>query len=213
VNSFLADIGLIASQNLFLAYFVIYIATIFLGNISAFAGFWFIFQGYLGPWGVPLLIITIFLADMSGDLLWYSLGRSLHDTRLGRWIKNHLPGYKKAEARIEKNGKHLIFLSKFVYASAFPVIFSIGWTQMEFKKFFKNSILSILIWLPILLGLAYGVVSGLWPLHDILVVKNFEWFFLIGLVVFIVLDYLLARIIGKLFRRHDRGEPSSDELI
>jgi len=81
VSTLVADIGLLASQNLFLAYFIIYIATIFLGNISAFASFWIVFQGYFGMWGVPFLILTIFLADVTGDLLWYALGRATRDTR------------------------------------------------------------------------------------------------------------------------------------
>lgn len=213
MTGLLTNIGVLSSHDLFLAYFIIYIATIFLGNISAFAGFWFIFQGYLGAWGVPLLVITIFLADMSGDLLWYTLGRTLRGTRFGGWVKNHLPGYHKAEAKVEKHGKRLIFLSKFLYASAFPVIFSVGWTQMEFKKFFKNSVFSILVWLPILLGLAYGVISGLWPLHDVFLVKNFEWAFLVGLIVFIILDYFLARIIGKLFTKRGRDEEGIEEFI
>ena len=192
-----ASAGLIASHNPFLAYLTIYVATIFLGNISAFAGFWLIFQGYLGSWGVPLLILVIFLADLSGDLLWYTLGRTLRKTRLGGWIKNHTPGYQKAEFVVEKNGRHLLFFSKFIYAAAFPVIFSLGWTKMEFKKFFKNSVLSILIWLPILLGLAYGIVSGLWPLRTVSLLKDFELVFLLGLALFLVCNYLLARALGK----------------
>ena len=213
MNSLLADIGLLASQNLFLAYFIIYIATIFLGNISAFAGFWFIFQGYLGAWGVPLLILTIFCADISGDVLWYSLGRALHNTPFGNWIKRRLPGYEKLESRVTRHGARLIFLAKFVYASSFPVIFSVGWTQMEFKKFFRYSLLSIAVWLPILLGLAYGVISGLWPLRTITVFKDFEWFFLVGLVLFIILDYFLARAVGKLLSWRNRRKNKEEDLF
>ncbi len=197
-----------ASQNITLAYFIIYLGTIFIGNISAFVSFWVVIKGSFGPWGVPLLILIIFLADASGDLAWYSLGRFTHDTRFGNWIKSHVPGYKKAEETMAKNGGILIFFAKFVYASSFPVIFSLGWTQMPFKKFLRNSILSILIWLPVLVGLSFGLVAGLSPLSTITAFKNFELVFLGGLILFIVLDYLLAKVIGRLFERRRTHMPS-----
>lgn len=192
-----------ASQNVPLAYFIIYLGTIFVGNVTAFVSFWVVMKGGFGAWGVPLLIVAIFLADLSGDLLWYTLGRTLHDTRFGNWIKRRIPNYERVEAMLNKNGSALIIFAKFVYASSFPVIFSIGWTRMGFKRFIKSSVLSILIWLPILIGLAFGLVSGLSPLSAISTFKDFEWIFLIGLILFIFLDYLLARVIGRLFeQRH-----------
>ena len=96
MSSIIANVGLLASQNLLLAYFIIYVATIFLGNISAFVSFWVIAEGYFGAWGVPALILTIFLADLSGDLLWYSLGRGTRNTRFGNWIRRRLPPLARA---------------------------------------------------------------------------------------------------------------------
>ena len=204
VSTLAAEIGLLASQNLFLAYFIIYIATIFLGNISAFASFWIVFQGYFGMWGVPLLILTIFLADMTGDLLWYTLGRATRDTKFGRWIKRRLPSWhEKIEGAFARNGKRWIILSKFFYASAFPVIFSAGWSRMGFKKFFRNSVLSVVIWLPILLGLAYGLTSGLAPLRAVAIFRNFELAFFIGLVLFLLADYFLAKFVARMFRKEE----------
>ncbi len=197
----LADIGLLASQNRFLAYFIIYIATIFLGNISAFASFWIVFQGFFGPWGVPFLILTIFAADLSGDLLWYSLGNTLRDTRLGNFLKNHLPHHEKLERRIHKNGSRWVRFSKFIYASSFPIIFLVGWMRVDFKKFFKASLISIITWLPILTGLAYGLISGLSPLNAISTFKKFEVAFFIGLVLFFVLDYFIVLLIKKIFSK------------
>ena len=199
----ISNLGLLAGQNLFLAYFIIYIATIFLGNISAFASFWIVFHGYLGAWGVPFLIITIFLANTTGDLLWYSLGRASRETRAGNWIKDHLPWHGRVEQALHRNGRGWMFLSKFAYASSFPVIFSIGWTGMEFKKFFRNSILSILTWLPVLLGLSYGLVSGLSPLRAVSIFRNFEVVFFVGLALFIFLDYFLAKIVARVFEKKE----------
>ena len=206
-----ANVALLASQNPFLAYFIIYLATIFLGNISAFVSFWIIAQTGLGILGFPVLVGVIFAADFSGDLIWYTLGRKLRNTKFGDWVKRHLPGHRKAEQVLKYHGRYWIYFSKFVFGSAPPVIFSIGWTGMRFRAFVKNSIYSILIWLPILIGLAYGLVSGLSPLSAVDDFKKFEWNFLIGIVLFLVLNYVVARGIAKLLRRLARnGEQEVD---
>lgn len=206
VSSFVVNIGLLAGQNLFLAYFIIYLATIFLGNISAFTSFWIVSQGYLGAWGIPLLALTLFLSDLTGDILWYSLGHTTRGTRFGEWLKRRLPWHAKIEQTLTRNGRGLILLSKFVYASAFPVIFSVGWTKMPFKKFFRSSVLSILLWLPILLGLAYGLTSGLSPLRAISVFRKFEFAFFIGLGLFLFSDYFLAKMFSRLFEKKNGAE-------
>ena len=204
----------LVGQNPIAAYFIIYIATIFLGNISAFVSFWVIFEIHFGLIGLLCLVCTIFLADMTGDLLWYSLGRALRDTRFGFWMETHLPGHAKIEATLQQKGRQWIFLSKFVFGFAPPVVFSIGWSGMEFKTFYKNSVLSITLWLPVLTALAYGIVSGLAPLAA----TNFrrvEWVFLGGFVLFIILDYVIATGVGTLMRRifgaNDQEEDLTDE--
>jgi membrane protein DedA with SNARE-associated domain len=199
--SFISVTAGLASHNPFLAYAIIYVSTIFLGNISAFVSFWIIAQTNFGFWGFPLLIVTIFCSDFTGDLLWYSLGRKLRGTRFGLWIKNHLPGHARIESMLDRNGKQWLFLSKFIFGSAPPVIFLIGWTGMEFKIFLKNSIYSILLWLPILIGLAYGLISGLSPLNAVADFKEFEWTFVVGLLLFIILDYFAAMGFGALIRK------------
>ena len=201
MGNIIASIGLLGSHNLFLAYFIIYIAIIFLGNISAFASFWIVFQGYFGPWGVPFLLIAIYAGNVSGDLLWYTMGRTLQETKFGNWIRKHTPGYEKAAAAVERNGRGLMMVSKFIVASAFPVMFSVGWTKMPFKKFVRTSLLSALLWLPVLIGLSYAVVSGLSPLHAVAIIRDFEWLFFVGLGLFIILDYLLAWVVNKLLNR------------
>ncbi len=203
----------VVGHNPLEAYFIIYVVTIFLGNISAFVSFWIIFEIHFGLIGFLCLVLTIFLSDMTGDLLWYSLGRTLRDTRFGLWMETHVPGHAKIEAMLQQRGQRWLFLSKFVLGFAPPVVFSIGWSGMEFKTFYKNSVLSIILWLPVLTALAYGIVSGLAPLAA----TNFrkvEWVFLGGFVLFIVLDYVIATGVGKLARRllgvNGKGEDLTD---
>jgi membrane protein DedA with SNARE-associated domain len=201
MSDWVHTLGLLAGQNRFLAYFIIYLATIFLGNISAFASFWLVFRGVFGPWGVPFLIITIYASEISGDLLWYALGMTLRDTRLGNFVKNHLPGHKKIEEKMHKSRTRLIFFSKFLYASSFPVIFMVGWSRIKFKKFIRTSAFALAIWVPILTGMAFGLFSGLLPLRAIAIFKQFEIAFFIGLALFVVADYFVAKLMRVIFGR------------
>lgn len=197
----MSGLGFLVGQSLPLAYFIIYAATIFLGNIAAFISFWVVSRGYSGSWGIPLLALAIFCAEATGDLLWYSLGRGLRNTRFGNWIKNHLPGHQKIESILQRNGKKLLFFSKFAYGASFPIIFLVGWTRMEFARFFRNSILSILAWLPIFFGLAYVLISGLAPLQAVATFKDVEFAFFVALALFLFLHYLIAKAIAILIER------------
>lgn len=197
---FLADLGALASQNQPLAYFIIYVGTIFFGNIAAFVSFWLVLGGAFGLWGAPLLLMTIFAAILSGDLLWYGLGRGLHGTRFGNFIRNRFaPQHEKIEAALMKNGRSWIFVSKFFYASAMPVIFTVGWVGISLKKFFRTSVFSTTIWLPIVTGLSWGLFASLTPLEAVTIIKEFGVGFVAGIVLFLLIYYHIGKFLKKLF--------------
>ncbi len=205
MTSFITALGILASQNHFLAYFIFYIGIIFLGSIAEFTGFWLVFRGFFGPWAPIIFPVVIILSSVTGDLLWYSFGRSLKETRFGNFVKNRLPNYSKIEGGVQKNGAHWIFFSRFVYASAFPVLFSVGWAGMHFKKFFKLSFISNLLWAPILTGVAYSLTLSLTPLESLAVFKEFEIVLLIGIVSFLILNYFAMKLIRLILKRIESG--------
>jgi membrane protein DedA with SNARE-associated domain len=195
------DLSILASQNHFLAYFILYLAGIFVGNITAFTGFWLVLGGYLGIWGAPLLLVVLFLSDVTGDVTWYSLGRALRETRFGTFIKTHLPRHQKIEDHLTKNSRRWIFLSKFIYASAFPILFVLGWCTNDFKKFLRTNILATLFWLPVLSVIAVTLVSALNYFQVVAVFKRLEFVFLLGLIIFVAIQYAIVRIVAKIFGR------------
>jgi membrane protein DedA with SNARE-associated domain len=183
------------------AYFIIYLATTIFGNVSAFVSFWIIFAAGFGPLGFLFLFLTVFLADTSADILWYSLGQSLRDTRFGLWVEKHLPGHAKAEALFQSKSRKWLVLSKFILGFAPPVSFSIGWSSgMNFKTFYKSSLAASVLWLPVLFALSYGIVSGLTPFaaSDF---RRIEWVVLGGFVLFVIVNYAIAKGI-KIMVRH-----------
>src|SRR6185295_7037383 len=115
-------------------------ATIILGNISAFLNFWIAFAAHFESSHVMLLAGVIAAALLTGDCMWYSVGRFLGSTRIGPWIKRRLSkGHAKVEEAIQKKGKRLLYLSKFAYGSGSFIVFSLGWMKMDFRTFLRNS--------------------------------------------------------------------------
>lgn len=193
-----SQVALLAGHNLFLACLIIYVATIFLGNIGAFVSLWIAFEGALGAWGVLLVLLIAFCANVTGDILWYSLGRRLRTTRFGNWLKSRIKNHEKIEAHVSEKGPRWMLFAKFAYGSNFPILFLLGWTRLSFPRFFRRSLLAIAIWLPIILGVSYGLYSGLAPLASaIATLKDFELLFLAGLILFIIAQLVLTKILRK----------------
>jgi membrane protein DedA with SNARE-associated domain len=202
MDALASQVAALAGHNLLLAYLVVYLATIFLGNIGAFLALWAAFEGGLGAWGVPGVLTAAFAANVTGDMLWYSMGRWLRTTRFGGWIKRRAPQHEKIEAHVAERGPRWMLFAKFAYGSNFPIIFAIGWTQLPFGRFFRRSLLAIAIWLPVILGVSYGLYSSLSPLAAVIEIKHFELLFLAGLILFIILQFALVRFFEKVFGKN-----------
>lgn len=208
MQTLILNIGFLARHDLVLVFAVIYVLTALLGNISAFLNFWVAFAADYERWRVLALFAVIFAGEVTGDCMWYGIGRGLSDTRFGAWIKRHLPGHDRAEDAFQKKGKKYLYLCKFAYGSAGFVLFSLGWTKMEFRTFFKNSLVSIVLALPIVFFMAYGLFSGLAPLAAVSTFKHIELLLLIGVAAFLMLEWLLSKAVKALL--NGNGEAGSN---
>ena len=203
-----SQVAALAGQNIFLAYLIVYLAAIFIGNIGVFVALWVAFQGGFGAWGVPFTLLAAACGNLTGDTLWYTMGRTLRMTRAGNWLRTRSGLYRrhgeKIEARVTERGRRWMLFGKFAYGTNFPIIFAIGWSRLPYRAFLRRSLLAVTLWLPVILGVSYGLYSGLAPLGAaIATVKEFEVAFLVGLAGFIVLQYFLAKIVAKFFNRED----------
>ena len=191
---------------LLFAYIAVYFATIFLGNIGVFSSFWVAFRGGLGEWSVPAAIIIICLAIISADSFWYWLGWKLRGTAFGNWIKRRLPRSDVFESHIEQRGSRWMLFSKFISGANVPLLFSIGWTHgVPYRKFLKNVLLSLSIWLPIMLGLSYAVYTSVIPFVAVQDASRSIEFFVVGIVVFFLLQSLLVVAFKKVFRKNGKS--------
>ncbi len=194
-----AELQLLFSQNPLLGYFFLYVGTIALGNIAAFAGLWLAFAGHLGHWGVLWATLTIFMADISGDVLWYTLGRFISTTRLATFLKSRLPVIQKVQDKLQANGSKVIFMSKFACGLSMPILFSVGWSHYDFHKFVRVAATAITIWIPVLLVLTYGLFSGIHLAQGESAYQQIEVLFAVGLGTFLLINYGLGWAVKKLF--------------
>jgi membrane protein DedA with SNARE-associated domain len=202
--------GFFARHNALFIFAAVYAVTVFGGNISAFINFWLAFALNFEGWRVMALFGIIAAAEWTGDCMWFGLGRKLRNTRFGEWIKRRMPGHKRAEGSLQRNSRRFLYLSKFAYGSAAFVAFSLGWTGMHFKTFAKNAAVAILIALPIVFLMAYGLFAGLSPLAALGQFRHVELLFLFGIIAFFVLEYLLSKAARMIFpeRMNGNGEES-----
>jgi membrane protein DedA with SNARE-associated domain len=192
-SSVVAAASFFARHNAVLVFGTVYVVTIFAGNISAFINFWLSFALNLAGWQVMAVFGVVAAGQLTGDCMWFGLGRVLRNTKFGAWIKRRMPGHDKAEDTLQRKGRRILYLSKFAYGSAAFVAFSLGWTGMHFKIFARNAAIAIVIALPVVFIMAYGLFVGLSPLSAVRLFKHIELLLLFGIAAFFALEYLLSK--------------------
>jgi membrane protein DedA with SNARE-associated domain len=197
--SFLNILAELIKTNYLVAYFFLYLAIIFIGNIASFSAFWIIIAGKLNFINIFIVLILTYLGDISGDILWFNLGKIFRGTKIGNFILKKIPNKNgQFEKLIQENGLRWFIYSKFFYGSSPLVVFSMGWSNVNFKKMLRLTLITTLIWLPIFGIISASLILGLIPLSTINIFKKFEWLFIIGLGLFILLEFLLSKLIKKI---------------
>lgn len=188
-----------------LLYLGTYLSIIFLGNVISFTTVLLAFQGGVRFWPFAGIIFLVILADVSGDLAWYWLGRKLRGTKIGEALYRKLPRHEKIEKNILKNSDRWVFLSKFIPFSTFTIIFLTGWIEVPFKKFFRVSLVAIVSSVAALVIFAFVLSLGLSSLEPIALFKQFERLLALGILVFIIFNLFLAKLFRRVIRWLDSG--------
>lgn len=196
MDSIAVGINAFARNDALWAFLIAYGGAIVAGNIAAFVTFWVGFLANLESWRMMVFFGFIAAGEVTGDCFYFTLGHLLRGTKFGAWVERRVPGHGKVEHAIQGKSRRLLYLSKFAYGSGGMVVFSLGWTgSMPFRKFVKNSILSIIVALPVVFMIAYGLFSGLSPLAGIDEFKHIERLLLLGIIAFFVLEWALSKVV------------------
>lgn len=142
----------LVSNNLAMAYFLIFFITIFEGEIVAISAGILVLLGAINFW---IALILIFIGGMIKTVGGYFLGKFLH-----KKFNNHryFQFVEKRVLRIMPNFKEKpfwsIFISKFIMVNHLVIVFA-GYHHIDFKKYLKAEISSTLFWAPGLMLLGY----------------------------------------------------------
>ena len=180
----------IIEHNQILAYLVIFLVTIFEGEITAISAGILILLGALNFW---ISLVVILAGGMVKTFLGYFLGRFLNRRF------NHNKFFQYIEKKVFAVMPHFkqkpfwsIFVSKFLLINHVVIIFS-GYKKIELKKYLKAEIASTIIWAVLFISLGYFFSYAAFHVS-----KKLSEFLLI-IILFIIGLFLLEKLISILF--------------
>ena len=187
-----------------LTYPGLFFSIIIIGNPISFSTFWLAFQEEFLFSKIAGLFAFVIFTDICGDLAWYYMGKKLRGTPFGEKIHSKIPKAKDVAQNLEKHSSKLVFFSKYIPSSTFAIIFSAGWVDMPFKKFFKTSLLAIFSSVTLIAGITYGLSLGFGAIEAKSIFNRIEQLLVVGLVVFLALNFGFGKLISRYFRRKEK---------
>lgn len=143
------------------AYLLVAIGTTLFGNLVAIPAILLGFEGALGNNGFVIVPLVVLAGHLFGDLLWFSLGYGLADTRLGEWFRRQLPKHRRVEAFFESGSVYLLAFSKLLATPTVPILFLLGWYRTPPKRYVRLALISAGVWYVGILAFCLLVYSGL----------------------------------------------------
>jgi membrane protein DedA with SNARE-associated domain len=153
------------------------------------------FAAHLGYLKLPWVIVVAFAGTLSGDQLFFYLGRK-HREKIIKTFPSWVIRLHKAQMALERYGNTLMLMFRFLYGLRTMIPFAIGMTRISATRFFCFNMLSAFIW-AVVIG-SGGYLFGQ-TLELLLVdVRHYE----IEIMVIIILAGLLVWTIHFYRRRH-----------
>jgi len=152
------------------------------------------FAAHLGYLKLPWVIVAAFAGSLSGDLLFFYLGRK-HREKIIKIFPSWSARIQKAQRYLERYGNTLMLTFRFLYGLRTVIPFALGMTRISATRFFCFNILSAFIW-AIIIG-SGGYLFGRALELFLVDVRHYE----IEIMVVIILAGLLAWMIHFYRRR------------
>ena len=112
---------------------------------------------YLGILSFPLAFIVSVLGAVTGDQLWYFLGKN-YAIKLLDYFSSLKPRVEKLEESVRNKGALLSFSGRFIYSGAILFPMTLGFYKYKHKTFTLFDTLGVILWS--LLGISLGYVLG-----------------------------------------------------
>ena len=180
----------LVENNLAFTYLLIFLITIFEGEIVVISAGILVLLGALNFW---FSFLIIFCGAMVKTLVGYSLGKLLH-----KKFNNH-KSFQYIEKRVRTIMPHFeqrpfwsIFISKFIMMNHLVIVFA-GYKNINFRKYLEAEVSSTLFWVPGLMLLGYFFS------YTAINVSNEIWKFTLIVLVLIILFILFDKLVSWLY--------------
>lgn len=171
-----------------LAYIIVALGMFIEGDIVLFSAGFVASLGYLD---LGNLAMTVFIAMIFGDALWYTFGKGIrHATGnwLNRWVSKVTAPF---DAHIKERPFHTIFLSKFAYGFHHAILLRAGSLKIPYHNLLRADIVATFVWMIIVGGLGYA--SGSWLPRGEDYLRSAGFILLAGIFIFILGEQIVVR--------------------
>lgn len=168
-----------------LGYALIFFGMTFEGDMSLLATAALVRFHYFDPIDMLLVVCS---GALFGDTLWFYLGRHFANpnTRFAQWVKRHI---KRMPVDVHNGLFHKLLVSKFMYGTHHPFLFSLGAQHVSYGKFFRHQIPAVCVWVSILGSIGFIFADAL--AHVRHTIKYIEVILLIIVVSYLLFEVLL----------------------
>lgn len=158
LNALLSQYNVLAYVLLFLVIFIetgLVITPFLPGDSLLFAAGAIAAAG--GPINIPIIILLLYIAAISGDTLNYHIGHLLHEKVQKRekipLVK--MENIRKAQEFLERNGGKTITIARFIPIIRTFAPFVAGAGKMHYRKFLMYNVIGGISWVTLLFGIGY----------------------------------------------------------
>jgi membrane protein DedA with SNARE-associated domain len=161
-------------------YILVYPLTVIFGPPVVLISGFLLRLGIFTFWPIYLLVLA---GDVTGDVVWYLVGR--HGARwlierYGKWFNITEKSVLYAEKFFKDHQTKILFVSKLTtgFGLALATLIAAGAAKVPFKKYITINILGGFIWIGFLIAIGY-FFGNLYTLVN----ASFRWAFIGGLVL------------------------------
>jgi membrane protein DedA with SNARE-associated domain len=150
-------------------YLIIFAGTVVEGETLLMLGGYFAHHGYLQ---LPLVMLTAFAGAISGDQLFFYIGRH-HARGLLERFPRLRDRVSVALRRVEHHQGKVVLSMRFLWGLRMALPLALGLSNMPARRFFWLNLMSAAIWSVVFALLGYGASHLLTTLVDDL--RRYEW--------------------------------------
>lgn len=161
------------------------------GELTAFISVTLVLKKYLSWDG---FLLSALAGIVLYDSFLFSIGKFFKNKPLGRKWEEKIMKSERMQLYLRHYMSHFLVVARFlIYVNVGAVVLA-GLTDMKLKEFLKNRVFADALWLAVLTGGSYLILSGLTLLN----LRQVE----VGIAIFIILVFVANALFRRFLRTH-----------